>query len=124
MDDSTMIHEDPTSMFYRHHASDTSIEAAESIDITRLEQMILADIELSGVWGMTQDDLLTMHPRLSYSSVTSRPAALKRKGLIFDSGERRLGKSGRRQAVLKAAKFQALENDDRNNRTDSSTSVH
>lgn len=124
MNDHDLSPETRTEMLHRHHATDTSIEAAESIDITRLEQMILEDIELAGVWGMTQDDLLSMHPRLSYSSVTSRPAALKRKGLIFDSGERRLGKSGRRQAVLKAAKFQALENDDRNNRTDSSTTVH
>lgn len=124
MNDHDLSPETRTEMLHRHHATDTSIEAAESIDTTRLEQMILEDIELAGVWGMTQDDLLSMHPRLSYSSVTSRPAALKRKGLIFDSGERRLGKSGRRQAVLKAAKFQALENDDRNNRTDSSTTVH
>jgi hypothetical protein len=115
------IHEDPTSMLYRNHATDTSIEAAESIDTTRLEQMILEDIEFSGVWGMTQDDLLAMHPRLSYSSITSRPAALKRKGLIYDSGERRLGKSGRRQAVLKATKFQASEKNDSDNGIDSST---
>lgn len=118
------LHEDPTAMLYRHHATDTSIEAAESIDTTKLEQMILEDIEFSGVWGMTQDDLLKMHPRLSYSSVTSRPAALKRKGLIYDSGERRVGKSGRRQAVLKATKFLASESNDRNDGTDSSTPVH
>lgn len=124
MNDHDVSPETRTEMLHRHHASDTSIESAESIDVTRLEQMILEDIELSGIWGMTQDDLLTMHPRLAYSSITSRPAALKRKGLIYDSGERRMGKSGRRQAVLKAAKFQALENDDRNNRTDSSTTVH
>ena len=95
--------------------SDTSREAAKSIDITRLEQMVLEDIELSGVWGMTQDDLIRMHPGYSYSSVTARPAALKRKGLIFDSGERRAGQSGRRQAVLKAAKYQTLDTNDQHN---------
>ena len=112
MNDHDVSPETRTEMLHRNHATDTSIEAAESIDTTRLEQMILEDIELSGVWGMTQDDLLDMHPRLAYSSITSRPAALKRKGLIYDSGERRLGKSGRRQAVLKATKFQTLENND------------
>jgi len=111
-------HEDPTSMLYRNHATDTSIEAAESIDTTDLEKLILEDIEFSGVWGMTQDDLLAMHPRLSYSSITARPAALKRKGLIYDSGERRLGKSGRRQAVLKATKFRASENNDQHTDSD------
>ena len=115
--------ETPAEMLYRHHATDTSIEAAESINTNRLEQMILEDIELSGVWGITQDDLLKMHPRLSYSSVTSRPAALKRKGLIYDSGERRLGQSGRRQAVLKATKFLASEKNDRNDGTHGSTDI-
>jgi hypothetical protein len=123
MNDHDVSPETHTEMIHRHHASDTSIEAAESIDTTRLEQMILDDIELSGIWGMTQDDLLRMHPRLSYSSITSRPAALKRKGLIYDSGERRLGKSGRRQAVLKAAKFQASETNDQHTDTHGSTAL-
>ena len=103
--------------------SDTSREAAKSIDISRLEKMILEDIELSGVYGMTQDDLIRMHPGYSYSSVTARPAALKKKGLIFDSGERRQGKSGRNQAVLKAAKFRALETNDKHDDSGSSTTL-
>lgn len=123
MNDHDLSPETRPEMLHRHHATDTSIEAAESIDVSRLEQMILEDIELAGVWGMTQDDLLAMHPRHSYSSVTARPAALKRKGLIYDSGERRLGKSGRRQAVLKATKFQASEKNDSDNGISSSTPV-
>lgn len=103
--------------------SDTSREAAESIDITRLEKMILEDIELSGVWGMTQDDLLRMHSGYSYSSVTARPASLKKKGLIFDSGERRAGRSGRNQAVLKAAKFQTLDTNDHHNDSGSDSTL-
>tara|TARA_R110000868_G_scaffold410409_1_gene698372 strand:+ start:137 stop:481 length:345 start_codon:yes stop_codon:yes gene_type:complete len=103
-----------TESLYRRDASDTSIDAAESLDITRLEQMILEDIQLAGVWGMTQDDLIRMHPGYSYSSITARPASLKQKGLIFDSGERRAGRSGRGQAVLKAAKFQTLDTNDSN----------
>ena len=103
--------------------TDTSLEAMDSIDINRLEQMILEDIELAGIWGMTQDDLIRMHPGYSYSSITARPAALKRKGLIFDSGERRAGRSGRKQAVLKAAKFQTSENNDQHPDTHSSTTL-
>ena len=103
--------------------SNTSEEALDSVDISRLEKMILEDIELSGVWGMIQDDLLRMHPGYSYSSVTARPASLKKKGLIFDSGERRAGQSGRRQAVLKAAKFQTLDTDDQRNDSDSNATL-
>jgi hypothetical protein len=103
-----------TESMYRRDASDTSIDAAESVEVNHLERMILEDIQLAGIWGMTQDDLIRMHPGHSYSSITARPAALKRKGLIFDSGERRTGRSGRNQAVLKAAKFQALDTDDYN----------
>lgn len=110
MNDHDLSPETSPKMLHRHPATDTSIDAAESIDVSRLEQMILEDIELSGVWGMTQDDLLSMHQRYSYSSITARPTALKRKGLIYDSGERRRGKSGRRQAVLKATKFRTMEN--------------
>ena len=99
----------------RRTVSDTSREAVESIDVTRLEQMILEDIELSGVYGMTQDDLIRMHPGYSYSSITARPASLKKKGLIFDSGDRLQGRSGRNQAVLKAAKFQTLDTNDQHN---------
>ena len=111
-----------TEDLYVWDTNDTSIEAANSIDISRLEKMILEDIELSGVWGMTQDDLIRMHPGYSYSSVTARPSALKSKGLIFDSGERRAGRSGRRQAVLKAVKFRTLDtNDKRDDSGDSTT---
>ena len=112
-----------TEDLYVWDTNDTSIEAANSIDISRLEKMILEDIELSGVWGMTQDDLIRMHPGYSYSSVTARPSALKSKGLIFDSGERRAGRSGRRQAVLKAVKFRTLDTDDKRDDSGDSTTL-
>jgi hypothetical protein len=84
----------------RHNANDTSINAAKSINVTKLETMILLAIKESGEKGMTADELRSHFPHLSYSSVTARPSSLKAKGLIFDSGRRRTGKSGRPQAVL------------------------
>lgn len=90
---------------YRQDAIDTSIAAAESINVTKLEDRVLWAIEYSGLNGMTADELRDRMPELSYSSVTARPAALKRKGLIFDSGERRAGNSGRMQAVLKHIRY-------------------
>ena len=91
---------------------DTAHIAAHTLDASRLEAMVLEDIEQAGTYGITQDELILLHPEFSYSSITARPAALKRKGLIFDSGERRKGRSGRPCAVLKAAKFRASESND------------
>ena len=90
---------------FRRGASDTSIEAAQSIDLPKLERMVLNAIRQSKRKGMTQDELLRKFEAYSYSSITARPSALKRKGLVVDSGERRIGRSARRQAVLVAAEY-------------------
>ena len=91
-----------TRMLYRSDAIDTSIDAAYSIDVTVLEDMVLAAIVKAGLVGITQQELLDMFPNFSYSSITARPSSLKRKGLIEDSGARRKGNSGRSQSVLVA----------------------
>ena len=95
----------PLHHLYRSNALDTSINAAKSIDVTRLENLVLLAIRATGFQGMTQGELLDMFPEFSYSSITARPSALKRKGLIVDSGERRPGTNGRTQAVLVAKEF-------------------
>lgn len=95
----------PLKRLVRRNATDTSIEAAKKLGVTRLELLVLATIRKSRKKGMTADELLNALPDLSYSSVTARPAALKDKGLIVDSGDRRAGRSGRNQAVLVAAEF-------------------
>lgn len=102
----------PPRTLVRKQDPDTSHIAAHTLDASRLEAMVLEDIEQAGTYGITQDELILLHPEFSYSSITARPAALKRKGLIFDSGERRKGRSGRPCAVLKVAKFRASEPDD------------
>jgi hypothetical protein len=94
-----------TFTLYRADALDTSRDAAESIDVTRLENLVLGAIRRAGIYGVTQSELLEQFPDFSYSSITARPSALKRKGLIVDSGVRRQGKSSRSQAVLVAAEF-------------------
>ena len=94
----------PSKFLYRLEAPDTSVTAAASTDVTRLEAMVLDAIRQAGDQGMTADELLALFPNHSYSSITARPASLKRKRLICDSGERRTGRSGRSQAVLKATK--------------------
>jgi hypothetical protein len=87
---------------FRRNASDTSIEAAESIDVSKLEGMVLNAIRAAGAKGMTQTELLAKFPSYSYSSITARPSALKRKGLVEDSGLRRPSANGRNQTVLVA----------------------
>lgn len=91
---------------YRRNASQTSVEAAESLDVTRLEEVIYRAIVDAKEKGMTQDELLTKFDYLPYSSVTARPAALKRKKLVVDSGLRRKGRTGRNQIVLIAKRYE------------------
>lgn len=93
------------SRLFRKNAPQTSVEAAESLDVTNLELLVLNAVRKAGKDGITQDELLQKYPKMSYSSLTARPAALKRKGLIADSGERRKGRSGRSQSVLVLPEF-------------------
>lgn len=83
----------------------TSHKAAHDLPVTDLEVLVYEAIREAGTFGMTQDELLMRFPDLSYSSVTARPAALKRKGLIMDSGDKRPGRSGRLQSVLIDVKY-------------------
>jgi hypothetical protein len=95
----------PVKRLVRRNAIDTSIEAAKSLNVTALELLILQRIRKSKKKGMTASELLASFPNLSYGSVTARPAALKDKGLVVDTGLRRPGRFGRNQAVLVAIEF-------------------
>lgn len=97
--------EKPTPVKHLHRAEgpSTSVAAAHSIKPTDLEIMVYDAIVSCGRHGATADELLEMFPGYSYSSITARPAALKRKDLIVDSGIKRRGRSGRNQSVLVAA---------------------
>ena len=85
---------------YRAGGPETSMEAAEAIDATKLEGMVYREIKKAGSDGLISDDLLNVFSYLPYSSVTARFAALERKGLIVRSGEKRKGRSGRNQMVM------------------------
>lgn len=86
----------------RRDASDTSIEAAKAVDSKGLEQQVYNIISCFGTNGCIQDDVLNEMSWLPYSSVTARFAALKRKGLVQLTGEKRVGRSGKKQAVMVA----------------------
>ena len=88
----------PVKHLYRTDAPDTSVLAAFSIDITRLEYAVLAAIRKLG--PCISDEVREQFPNLAYSSVTARYRALLDRGLIRDTGRRRKGVSGRGQRVM------------------------
>ena len=90
---------------FRKNAPKTSVDAALSLNLPRLEALVLDTIRRAGDAGMTAEELLKALPDLSYSSVTARPASLKEKGFVVDSGEVRPGRTGRNQKVLVAVEF-------------------
>ena len=94
----------PPHMLHRSDSPDTSVDAAHAVDSTRLEELVYVIVR-SYTKGCTQDDVLARREvkGLPYSSVTARFSALLRKGLIEDTGERRPGRSGRSQRVLRAS---------------------
>ena len=86
----------------RKDSSDTSVAAAKAVDSKGLEKQVYDIIACFRGDGCIQDDVLNELSWLPYSSVTARFAALKRKGLVQLTGEKRLGRSGKQQAVMVA----------------------
>jgi hypothetical protein len=80
---------------------DTSHAAAHTVDTSGMEKMVY-DFIKSRPKGVIQDDIYDGFPQYRDHSLTPRVAPLLRKGLIYDTGERRYGKAGRRQRVVKA----------------------
>jgi hypothetical protein len=78
---------------------DTSKAAAASLDPTKLEGEVLAAIKSFGTNGCISDQIEAKLSHIKCSSVTPRYAKLNQKGLIRDSGERRVAMSGRQQIV-------------------------
>lgn len=79
---------------------DTSQEAAEKVDSARLERMVYEVICMHPN-GCTSDEIMKHFPNHGVQTISPRYAPLIRKGLIYDTGERRPGSLGRSQRVLK-----------------------
>jgi len=80
---------------------ETAKEAAESVDPSRLEKIVL-DVIKSFPDGCISQDVEHMLAEYRASSITPRYRPLMKKGLIVDTGEKRPGFSGRNQRVMKA----------------------
>ena len=90
----------PVQQLVRRNDPVTSYEAAESVDTTKLEQMVLEAIK-GFPEGCIADQVLALFPTYPYSSITARFSALLRKKHIEIVGTRP-GKSGRNQRVMRA----------------------
>ena len=106
-DDFEGIFGTPPRKLYRRGDPDTSKGAAEGVDSTRLEAMVYRAIKGFGRPGCISDEVraLPEFRGFPYSSVTARYAALIEKRLVFDSGMRRRGKSGRSMRVMVASDY-------------------
>jgi len=80
---------------------ETSKEAAQSVNPTKLEQIVLDTIR-SFPNGCISQDVEHMLVQYRANSITPRYCPLMKKGLIVDTGEKRPGFSGRNQRVMKA----------------------
>ncbi len=86
----------------RSAAPDTSKAAAYAVDTTHLESLVYAAIRSFGASGCISDEVQSRFEGYPYSSITARFRALIDKGYIEDTGERRPGRSGRSQRVMRA----------------------
>ena len=93
----------PVYRVIRKGAPDTSIEAAMSADLRTNQETVYEAIKSFGSDGCISDEVLDyLFPR-PYGSVTSQYGLLLEKGYIELTGEKRPGKSGRNQRVMRAS---------------------
>lgn len=78
---------------------DTSKAAAALLDPTKLEFEVLEAIKSFGINGCISEQIENQLPHIKCSSLTPRYAGLAKKGLIRDSGLRRVATSRRQQIV-------------------------
>ena len=80
---------------------ETSVDAALSIDATKMEQVVL-DVIKSFPNGCICQDIESALPHIRTSSISPRIKPLVKNGLIVETGEKRPGFSGRNQKVVRA----------------------
>lgn len=86
-------------------SAETGREAAEAIapKLGHLQTMVLAAVKSRGAYGLTPEELAEIR-EMGRVSVQPRFSELKAKGLIVDSGRRRINPSSRKRAVVWVAK--------------------
>jgi hypothetical protein len=92
----------PVYRVIRKGAPDTSIEAAMSADLRTTQERVYEAIKSFGKDGCISDEVQEYLKPMPYGSVTSHYGFLLEKGYIELTGEKRPGKSGRNQRVMRA----------------------
>jgi hypothetical protein len=92
----------PAFKLHRKDNPETSVDAAHGVDTKKMEQMVYEAIK-GFPDGCISDEILEMYPDYPYSSITARYRALLDKGYIEIIGTR-VGRSGKKQRVMKATK--------------------
>ena len=90
-------------MMVRTTDPDTSMEAAEKVDSTKLEQLVY-EVIAKHPDGCTSEELMAHFPNHGVQTISPRFAPLIRKGFIEDTGERRRSSTGRSQRVMRVIK--------------------
>jgi hypothetical protein len=87
----------------RRKDPDTSHKAAEKVDSASLERMVY-EVIAQFPDGCISDDVVMALPGYGVQTLTPRFSPLLKKGFIVDTGERRVGKAGKQQRVMKVIK--------------------
>jgi len=95
----------PAYKLVRRGDPQTSREAAEQLDVSKMERKVLAAITTFGAAGCISDEVLELLHNDRYSTVTARYKQLKEKGLIVTDDRKRKANSGRQQLVMWAKDF-------------------
>lgn len=88
-------------MSFRSNDPSTSVAASASLNTAALEGLVL-DVIRTFPDGCIADEVEKALPQLRLVSISPRFRPLMNKGLIVDTGERRMAVSGRKQRVMKA----------------------
>lgn len=99
------LFETPAYKLARRDDPSTSHDAAEQLDVSKMERIVLAAITSFSADGCISDDVLRILPNHRYSTITARYKQLKEKGLIFTDHRKRKGESGRQQLIMWAKEF-------------------
>ena len=92
---------------HRAVGPDTSKEAAYSIHVSKMEQVVLNTILAYGSRGCISDEIqeALSATKYAYSTITARYKALKDKGLVKVDKRTMKGRSGRQQQLMWATNF-------------------
>ena len=101
----------PAFKLARSRDPSTSHDAADKLDVNKMERIVLAAITSFGSKGCISDDVLRILSDYRYSTVTARYKQLKEKGLVFVDTRKRRALSRRNQLVMWSKEFYEEEHD-------------